>query len=72
MYLTFIILGTGILTQLIFHLGTVERYVPTSGALAAEEALNGPSGAHVKSNKPATLDWLGYLKCYRFYLVSWT
>lgn len=57
-YLTLIVLSTGILFQLIFHVGTNEK------GLLREEDID----ETVDKNEDK-LDWVGYLTCSRFYAV---
>lgn len=60
-YLSFIVLGVGIIFQIIFHAGTNEK------CLIREEDID----ESVDSNKNhEKLDWIGYLKSYRFYCLG--
>lgn len=59
MYLSFIMISVGIVFQLIFHVGTNEKCLRREDD---EDVTDEDS----HSDK---LDWIGYLKCYRFYAV---
>ena len=60
MYLSFIIWAVGFLFQIIFHIGIKENNSLTD---EKSELKNSQFSKRVK------LNWLGYLKSYRFYLV---
>ncbi|CAF0970252.1 unnamed protein product [Brachionus calyciflorus] len=61
MYLSIIVCVVGLIFQIIFHVGTNEEN------LLSEEEIREKSTSF--SNR-AKLDWAGYLKSYRFYLVA--
>lgn len=59
-YLSIIMISTGIIFQIIFHVGTNEKN------LIREEDVDETNESNINYDK---LDWIGYLKCYRFYAV---
>ncbi len=62
MHLTFIICGVGLVFQVIFHIGTNEKNLRND-----QEILDQTASSYLNHE---TLDWTGYLKCYRFYTVN--
>jgi Na+/melibiose symporter-like transporter len=63
MHLTFIMCGVGLVFQVIFHVGTNEKNLQND-----QEIMDQGNGISSYSHHE-TLDWYGYLKCYRFYTV---
>jgi Na+/melibiose symporter-like transporter len=61
MHLTFIMCGVGLVFQVIFHTGTNEKNLRND-----QEILDQTASSYLNHE---TLDWTGYLKCYRFYTV---
>lgn len=61
MYLSFIIWIVGLFFQIIFHIGIDE-----SASLTDEKSQLKKS----QFSKRVKLNWIGYLKSYRFYLVN--
>ena len=62
MYLSFIMLSVGVIFQMIFHVGTDEKGLRRD---REEEDLMTDDEDHDSDR----LDWIGYLKEYRFYAV---
>ena len=61
--MSFIVIGVGALFQLIFHIGTDEKNLLNDDQIAEAEH-NFSYSTHTK------LDWLGYLKNFRFYTMA--
>ncbi len=59
MYLTIIVTSVGVVFQIIFHLGTNEKNLRSDDEIHEEQNSNG-----------TRLDWKGYLKSPKFYVVS--
>lgn len=59
MYLTIIVASVGLIFQVIFHVGTNENGLKSDDEIHEQNYSN-----------EARLDWLGYLKCPKFYIVS--
>jgi hypothetical protein len=59
MYLSIIVTSVGLIFQVIFHLGTNENALRTDAEIHNENIV-----------KEARLDWTGYLKSPKFYIVS--
>ena len=60
MYLTIIVVSVGLLFQIIFHLGTNENLLKSDDEIQEQSVSN-----------EVRLNWLGYLKNGRFYVVRW-
>jgi hypothetical protein len=67
MILTFIVCGVGLVSQIIFHIGTKEKYGATQIITEREQEERERTKHFVMQT---SLDWLGYLKTLRFYQVS--
>ncbi len=60
-YLALIMLSVGSLFQVIFHIGTNEK------SLMREEDIDETIETNINNEK---MDWIGYLKCSRFYILA--
>jgi Na+/melibiose symporter-like transporter len=76
MYISFIVTGVGILFQIIFYAGTKEECSPPLVQLDQEIEDNDDTVSTLPSEKSMELsgrsqelNWLGYLRCSRFYIV---